>query len=160
MAVTSLCLKLSIPLVMGGTFSTSMTIDFFPSKGRPCYLCTETINEPPEMWNAINPDIIVDLKDISFLPKNNNPIGRSSMVVCTICGEIMVAHFLNWLFLSEEKPYKASRIIFYHNTFEIVKFELEQFKKCPFCATPEDLIEYEKEQQKKKEEEQKKKEEE
>lgn len=79
------------------------------------------------------------------------------MVVCTICGEMMVGHLLNWLFLSEEKPYKASRVIFYHNTFEIVKFELEQFKKCPFCATPEDLIEYEKEQLKKKEEEEEKK---
>ena len=109
------------------------------------------------MWEKVRPEVIVDLEDISFLPKNNNPIGRSSMVVCTICGEMMVGHLLNWLFLSEEKPYKASRVIFYHNTFEIVKFELEQFKKCPFCATPEDLIEYEKEQLKKKEEEEEKK---
>ena len=84
------------------------------------------------------PGIITELTDISFLPKNNNPIGRSSTVVCTMCGEMMVAHLLNLLFLSEEKPYKASRTIFYHNTFEIVKFDIEMFKKCPLCSTPED----------------------
>ena len=38
------------------------------------------------MWDQIKPEIIADLKDISFLPKNNNPIGRSSAVVCTMCG--------------------------------------------------------------------------
>jgi predicted molibdopterin-dependent oxidoreductase YjgC len=145
---------------MGGTFSTSMTIDYFPAEGRPCYLCSECITSAPEVWEQVKPDIITELKDISFLPKNNNPIGRSSVVVCTTCGELMTSHFLNWLFLAEEKPYKASRLIFYHNTFEIVKFDIEMFKKCPFCSTEEDWIEYEKEQEKKKEEEQKKKEEE
>lgn len=108
--------------MMGGTFSTSMTVDFFPHNGQPCYLCSETITDPPELWEKVRPEVITELKDLSFLPRNNNPIGRSSMAVCTICGEMMVAHLLNWLFLSEEKPYKASRIIFYHNTFEIVKF--------------------------------------
>lgn len=50
MAVSSLCMKLNIPLVMGGTFSTSLTIDYFPPDGRPCYLCTESIVAPPEFW--------------------------------------------------------------------------------------------------------------
>ena len=50
MAVASLCMKLNLPLVMGGTFSTSLTIDYFPPSGRPCYLCTESIVAPPEFW--------------------------------------------------------------------------------------------------------------
>lgn len=29
-AVSSACLQLSIPLVMGGTFAVSMTVDFYP----------------------------------------------------------------------------------------------------------------------------------
>jgi hypothetical protein len=59
MAVSSLCLKLDKPLVMGGTFSTSLTIDYFPALGRPCYLCTEIINEAPEISERIRPDVIL-----------------------------------------------------------------------------------------------------
>jgi molybdopterin/thiamine biosynthesis adenylyltransferase len=39
-AVTALCLKLKKPLIMGGTFATSMTIDYFGGEGGPCFLCT------------------------------------------------------------------------------------------------------------------------
>ena len=135
MAVSSLCLHFKLPLVMGGTFSTSMTVDFFPDCGRPCYLCSECFKTAPEIAVKIGPGVISELKDISFLQKNNNPVSRSSAIVSTLCGELMVSHLLNLLFLAEEKPYKASRLIFYHNTFEVVKFDLETFKKCPFCAT-------------------------
>ena len=48
-AVASLCIKLQLPLVMGGNFSTSMTVDFFPASGKPCYLCSESITEAPEI---------------------------------------------------------------------------------------------------------------
>lgn len=137
-AVGSLCLALNIPLVMGGTFATSLTVDYFPPQGSPCYLCTDDYAKKDEYIQAILPSKILDLEDISFLPKNNNPIGRSSVLVCTICGEFMVSHQINWLFLSEENPYKASRLIFYHNTFEIVKFDLECDPKCPFCAKPQE----------------------
>lgn len=84
----------------------------------------------------IKPELILDLADISFLPKNNNPIGRSSVLVCTICGEFMVSHFTNYLFLSEERNYKTQRMIGYHNTFEIINFDVESEKKCPFCGDP------------------------
>lgn len=36
----------------------------------------------------------------------------------------MVSQYLNYLFLSEEKPVKPIRLIAYHNTAEIVTFEL------------------------------------
>lgn len=39
-AVTSLCLKLKKPLIMGGTFATSLTVDYFGAEGLPCFLCT------------------------------------------------------------------------------------------------------------------------
>ena len=78
------------------------------------------------MIAKVSPDRIMSEKDISFLPKNENPISRSSVVVCTICGELMVSHYLNYLCLGEVKPYPSSRTICYHNTFELFKFDLEK----------------------------------
>jgi hypothetical protein len=26
---------------MGGTYATSMTVDYFPGEEKPCYLCTD-----------------------------------------------------------------------------------------------------------------------
>lgn len=40
-AVMSLCYRLRIPLIMGGTFAVSMSIDFFGPHGVPCYLCSD-----------------------------------------------------------------------------------------------------------------------
>ena len=57
-AVASLCFNLKLPLVMGGTFSTSMTVDYFPPNGRPCYLCSESIVAAPEVWEKVKPEII------------------------------------------------------------------------------------------------------
>ena len=87
---------------MGGTFATMFTVDYINPEGVPCFLCSndETRMET-ELMNQITPELILDLTDISFLPKNWNPIGRSSVLVCTMCGEYMVSHFLNYLFLSE-----------------------------------------------------------
>jgi molybdopterin/thiamine biosynthesis adenylyltransferase len=39
-AVTALCLKLKKPLIMGGTFATSLTVDYFGPEGVPCFICT------------------------------------------------------------------------------------------------------------------------
>lgn len=38
-AVASLCMKLKLPLVMGGTFATFFTVDYISSEGKPCFLC-------------------------------------------------------------------------------------------------------------------------
>jgi hypothetical protein len=133
--VSALCLQLKVPLVMGGTFSVSLTVDFYPGTGSPCFLCLDDTTRSYERILDLVPQRIMDYKDISFLPRNNNPIGRSSVVVCTICGELMVSHFLNWLFLMPKDTLKTSRIMFYHNNIELMKFEsLEPSKDCPFCA--------------------------
>lgn len=58
------------------------------------------------------------------------------MMVCLMCGELMVSHYVNYLFLSEDRPYKTTRLIGYHNTFEIIKFDAEVDKKCIFCGDP------------------------
>ena len=43
--------------------------------------------------------------------------------------------------------------MFYHNTFEIFKFDVERFKGCPYCSLPEDRVEYQKEQEERRAEE-------
>jgi hypothetical protein len=48
----------------------------------------------------------------------------------------MVSHYVNYLFLSEDRPYKTTRLIGYHNTFEIIKFDGEVDKKCLYCGDP------------------------
>ena len=116
-------MKVQIPLIMGGTFSTMYTVDFLHPDGVACYLClNEETGSDVDLVEKIKPDHISELSDISFLPKNDNPISRSSPVVCTLCGELMMSHFLNFLFLSESSPYKTARLIGYHNTFEIINF--------------------------------------
>lgn len=39
-AVASLCIKLQLPLIMGGTFATMLTVDYFSPAGVPCFLCS------------------------------------------------------------------------------------------------------------------------
>ena len=66
-AVCSLCLALKLPLVMGGTFATTATVDYFPPEGRPCYLCTDDHSASYPTTPRITPEHILTLEDISFL---------------------------------------------------------------------------------------------
>jgi molybdopterin/thiamine biosynthesis adenylyltransferase len=40
-AVQSLCLKRNIPLIMGGTFAQSFTVDCFLPKAGSCFVCSD-----------------------------------------------------------------------------------------------------------------------
>lgn len=39
LAVSSLCMALKIPLIMGGTFATMLTIDYISPNEPPCFVC-------------------------------------------------------------------------------------------------------------------------
>lgn len=122
-AMQSLCFKLGKPFVMGGTFALSMIVDYLAPKGKPCYWClTDDVADNKELSAKIHPDLILTYSDLKFLPKNNNPIGRSSVCICTACGEFMIAHYLNYLFF--DKDYKTQRCIFYPTSFETMNFPL------------------------------------
>jgi molybdopterin/thiamine biosynthesis adenylyltransferase len=122
-AMQSLCFKLGKPFVMGGTFALSMIVDYLAPKGKPCYWClTDDVADSKELSAKIHPDLILTYSDLKFLPKNNNPIGRSSVCICTACGEFMIAHYLNYLFF--DKDYKTQRCIFYPTSFETMNFPL------------------------------------
>lgn len=40
---------------MGGTYATSLTVDFFSPIGAPCYLCTDDVSKDVEVIKRILP---------------------------------------------------------------------------------------------------------
>lgn len=90
LAVQSLCLKLQKTLIQAGTFSGSLSLDIFRKKGNPCYLClTDGLDK--DIVERLSPEKITELKDISFVPRNKNPIGQSNVFLCSTCSNMMVA---------------------------------------------------------------------
>lgn len=43
LACQSLALKLNIPMIQGGTFGVSMTVDYYSPMAKPCALCLNPI---------------------------------------------------------------------------------------------------------------------
>jgi hypothetical protein len=43
------------------------------------------------------------LKDISFLPKNDNPKSKSYSILCTLCGVFLANFYKNHLLYGEEE---------------------------------------------------------
>lgn len=123
LACQSMAIKLKIPMIQGGTFATSMTVDYYSPESKPCALCLNPMKDN-EFLAKIMPDNILELDNLKFLPKNNNPVGRSFIGVCTICGEYMVCLYLNSILFNDRKVVPTSRMIFYTNTFEMVNFPL------------------------------------
>lgn len=133
LAMQSLCLKLKKTMILGGTFSGSLSIDMYKIGGRPCYLClTDGLKE--DIVEKLHPDGILDLKDISFVPRNSNPIGQSNVYLASICSNFMVSLFVSHVF-GEDLSAGIQRFIFYVNSFEVVKFETKENEKCKFCGT-------------------------
>lgn len=93
----SLCLKLRKPMILGGTFSGSLSIDMYKASGSPCYLClTDGLKE--DVVNALHPQKIIEIDDISFIPRNDNPVGQSNVYLASICSNFMVSLFVNHVF--------------------------------------------------------------
>ena len=73
-AVQSLCLVRNIPLIMGGTFSQSYTVDCFLPKSGACFVCSDD-GLKAEVLEKIVPSKIESYEDLKFIPRNKNPIG-------------------------------------------------------------------------------------
>ena len=132
LAVQSLCLNLKIPVIMGGTFSNTLTVDMFYPDGGPCLLCLSD-GVKNSVTNQIKPSEILKHKDLRFLPKNDNPVGQSSSYLCITCANCMVSLYINQLFGDPDFK-NVQRVIFYVNSFEAVNFPAEKNVNCPFCS--------------------------
>lgn len=58
-AVSAACLELKIPLVMGGTFTSTLTVDFYPETGSPCFVCLDDTTRFYPQINDIAPEKIL-----------------------------------------------------------------------------------------------------
>lgn len=98
MAVQSLCLTLKKPLVLGGTFASSLTVDYIRPEGQPCLRC-QTDDVKKEIIDKILPGDILKYDNIKeIIPKNQNPVGQSNYFLCSTCANFMVSQFVSNLF--------------------------------------------------------------
>jgi len=144
LAVQSLALKYNIPFCLGGTFRTTITVDYFPAKKKPhpsqekkeedspraCWACITDVGNK-ELLQKLLPDKIEQYKSIDFITPDNNPTGASNVYVCCTCCNFMVSMFLQSL----HNMNVPSRLIFYFNTFEIDKWNMEAKLDCSLCSS-------------------------
>ena len=136
LAAQSLCLNLKIPMIQGGTFSQCVNVEFFQSLGKPCFACTGDFDS--KILEKITPERIIQFSELSFLPKNQNPVGLSNVYLCGTCGMMMVSKFGEYLInkLSQEVII-SNRTIFYVNSMESVNFNIESSSNCILCKLVE-----------------------
>ena len=72
-AVQALCFVRQIPLVQGGTFCQSMTVDIF-RPAHACLVCADDNYDPSKLAQLL-PSKIESIPDLTFIPKNTNPVG-------------------------------------------------------------------------------------
>lgn len=98
MAVQSLCLAVKKPLIQGGTFAASLTVDYLRAEGKPCLKC-QTDDVKKEVLEKIIPSKILEYDNIKdIIPKNVNPVGQSNYFLCSTCANFMVSQFVSNLF--------------------------------------------------------------
>ena len=130
-AIQSLAINLGIPLIMGGTFCQVMTVDFFyPQWFGGCYICSSDLKK--EKLDHLSPSKISDYQDLSFLPKNNNPIGQSNYYLASLCANAMISRFSSYLM--KDKVKGMNRLIFSSNEMDSDKFDVLREKDCPLCS--------------------------
>lgn len=68
-----------------------MSLDIFiPDNNTPCYGCISD-NLKPDILDQIAQDKILQLTDISFLPKDEHPEGVSNAYLAATAGNLLVA---------------------------------------------------------------------
>jgi hypothetical protein len=93
-AVQSMCMKLGLPLIQGGTFCQQLSVDYFPcpkiDNNWACLLCGNDMMKA-EFLEKILPSKILDIDSLEWIPKNDNPIGQSNSYLCINASMLMVA---------------------------------------------------------------------
>jgi len=134
-AVQSLALINKVPYVLGGTFSQQFSIDFIkPEPNAACVSCMFD-NIDQDMVKKLVPDKIVQEQDLSFIPRNDNPIGQSTVYLASMCAQMMVARYSTYLLNDAEfEKISFQRLIFFVSTGESTKFEVAKEPKCLICT--------------------------
>ncbi|CAD8064450.1 unnamed protein product [Paramecium sonneborni] len=136
-AVQSLCLYYNIPMIIAGSFAQSFMAEIY--LGTPCYVCmTDGLKE--EYLNQISKENITSVKNISFLPQNNKPQGKSHQVLCSTAGNFATQLFLNYINVLEGSQ-TTKKVLFYLTTFEVVNFPVFSKNNCSICRYQEPIKE-------------------
>tara|TARA_B110000438_G_C15710851_1_gene605263 strand:- start:120 stop:905 length:786 start_codon:yes stop_codon:yes gene_type:complete len=131
-AVSSACLILGIPMILGGTdpFYGHLLSTFFQTsqKEDACYACCHDIKDV-----CIEKDEILGYEDISFLPKDSQPDkGGSTVYSAAICSHLIVSQYVT--FLMKQDGYKVkNQLILRLINLEMDTFECKKEKNCQLC---------------------------
>ena len=138
LAAQSYCLKSGIPFIQGGTYSQCVNVEFF-APGRPCLGCGSDYDR--EIIQRFTPDKILTLTELSFLPKNQNPVGLSNTYLCGTCAMMMTAKFGEYLLnRGSQEIVISNRTIFYVNSMEAVNFNIEIKAGCVLCDLQHEVL--------------------
>ena len=70
-------------------------MDFFRPTD-PCLACS-SFGFKPEFLEKIKPSVIESVEDLCWIPADDHPIGQSSIYLCMIAAQMMVARFSSLL---------------------------------------------------------------
>ena len=133
-AVQSLALLYHVPYIVGGTFAHQMSVDFLKPEPTAACACCLFGQMNPEIVKQLVPAKIAQIQDLSFIPRNDNPIGQSNVYLASICSEVMVARLCTYLLGNPElDKLSFQRLIFFVSTGESVRFEVPKNPKCLLC---------------------------
>ena len=108
-----------------------MTVDMF-MPGEACISCSNDMYDP-EVLEKMLPSKILDLKEIDWIPKDNNPIGQSNYFLASMTTTTMVSRFVTKLIINDPEVPCQPRLILSVNSMECFTFPIERSLKCPFC---------------------------
>lgn len=147
--VQALALTLTIPLIQGGTFRTSLNLETFSGHGVPCLWCANP-NVGNDFIDRCKPGpTALALSDLSFVTSDDHPTGASAVIVSVTAGQLMVTNWLNLLFFETQEENKKNgialdpnvperqapftRVFMYLDNLDIDKFMIEPEIGCLLC---------------------------
>lgn len=129
-AVQALALNRRIPVVVGGTYQTTATVDFSSCIGGPCWSCLSDLDDK-DLLMKLTRDKIETYTSLSGVVKQEeNPVGISNVLTCCTCCNLMVSTFVHNLF-GMNIP---SRQIMYLANYEIDKWKVDASADCTLCS--------------------------
>ena len=136
-AVQSLAIINHIPYVLGGTFCHQYSVDFIKPDPKTGCACCAFGNMNPEVVKLLVPSKIAQITDLSFIPRNSNPIGQSNVYLAAMCAQLMVARFCTYLLHDPEiEALSFERLLCYVNTGESIKLDNPKNPTCLICNHP------------------------
>jgi hypothetical protein len=127
-----------ILMIQGGTFCQQFQVDFFKTANNDkpdvgCCLCGAGISKlDPEIIDRMLPSKIASLENLSFIPKDKNPISQTNCYLCVMATQMMIARYSSALINDKDVDIKC-RFIMTVNDGEAFQYDNEKMPNCPFC---------------------------